>query len=588
MDCATFYGRSVAVERHIPREIPSGSEDSELSDDEIDEPCTSTQLTPMNYDNDEYDTEDEIPLSQYITLKKPNKKNIKWKRTITTKNVEEITFQGNELLANNILQLNDPYKLFHYFFSENFIQETVRQTCIYSAQTNPNRPICLSIEELERFMGLLLWMSLIRQPTTRRYWSPQTRIPQVADVMPVNRFEIIKRFLHFSDNSIENSRSVDKILPVIDRVREACLGVPFEQNLSCDEQIISFKGRSRFKTYNPKKPHKWGYKMWVLSGVSGFSYNFELFAGKDGYSAVDNEPDLGAASNVVVRMSRPIPPNVHHKLYYDNYFSGMPLVAYLSKKKIHSVATVRTNRLPGHKTTTEKEMKMHGRGSFIEETAKFDDIDIHAVQWFDNKIVSLISDYCGTDPLLKVKRFFKSSNERKEIDCPDIVREYNRHMGGVDLQDSLLGLYPIKVKSKKWYHRIFYHMLDVVTINAWLLDRRIKSQLGQKDKIVPLLTFKTNLAEQLCNRGVVNPTRRGRPSSEIPEPQKKRRCLEARPNEYVQTDQYSHWPEWTEARERCKKLGCRGKARVQCKKCKVHLCFHSKSNCFVQFHVNLL
>ncbi|KAK9700940.1 hypothetical protein QE152_g30927 [Popillia japonica] len=88
-------------------------------------------------------------------------------------------------------------------------------------------------------------------------------------------------------------------------------------------------------------------------------------------------------------------------------------------------------------------------------------------------------------------------------------------------------------------------MLDVFTVNAWLLERRIKSQLGQQDKIVPLLTFKwllerriksqlgqqdkivplltfkTNLAEQLCNRGVVKAIRIGRPRSSSRIPKKK-------------------------------------------------------------------
>jgi hypothetical protein len=68
-------------------------------------------------------------------------------------------------------------------------------------------------------------------------------------------------------------------------------------------------------------------KCWILSGVSGFSYKFELCAGNQGYVEVPNEPDFEAASNVVVRMARKIPNNMHHKLYYDNYFSSLPLVA---------------------------------------------------------------------------------------------------------------------------------------------------------------------------------------------------------------------------------------------------------------------
>jgi hypothetical protein len=57
--------------------------------------------------------------------------------------------------------------------------------------------------------------------------------------------------------------------------------------------------------------------------------------------------------------------------------------------------------------------------------------------------------------------------------------------------DSSLGLHPAKLKRKKWYHGIFCHMLDVAVVNACLLDKRIKKQLGQDATIVSLLKFKT-------------------------------------------------------------------------------------------------
>ncbi|MGH0160006.1 UNVERIFIED_CONTAM: hypothetical protein FKN15_038609 [Acipenser sinensis] len=44
-------------------------------------------------------------------------------------------------------------------------------------------------------------------------------------------------------------------------------------------------------------------------------------------------------------------------------------------------------------------------------------------------------------------------------------------MGGVDLQDSLIALYQTKIRSKKWYHRIVFHMMDFTLVQAWLLYR---------------------------------------------------------------------------------------------------------------------
>ncbi|GLV40918.1 hypothetical protein CBL_08492 [Carabus blaptoides fortunei] len=82
------------------------------------------------------------------------------------------------------------------------------------------------------------------------------------------------------------------------------------------------------------------------------------------------------------------------------------------------------------------------------------------------------------------------------IDCPNVVQVYNAHMGGVDLQDCLSGLCRCSIRSKKWYHRIFYHMLDVAAVNSWLLYRRSQKQLEKPGKM-PLLEFKTEVANAL-------------------------------------------------------------------------------------------
>lgn len=308
------------------------------------------------------DNEDDIPLSQLFHLPTNTRlyfaenENVTWKNSKTIRNPQQNLFLGTRDLPEDILQLKDAYEIFKFFLTDDFFSQMEEQTCLYSVQKRPNKPLRTSSKELEQFIGILVWMSLIRQHSTRRYWAANTRSSQIADVMPINRFEELKRFLHFSDNSMA-TKSTDKIMPVLNQVKSVCQKIPFEENLSCDEQIIPFKGRTSLKTYNPKKPHKWGYKMFVLSGVSGFSCNFELCSKKADVSRMPGEPDLGAASNIIVRLCRPIPRDVCHKVYYDNYFSSLHLMSYLDKMGIKSVATVRSNRLKGLETMSEKEMK---------------------------------------------------------------------------------------------------------------------------------------------------------------------------------------------------------------------------------------
>jgi len=64
-----------------------------------------------------------------------------------------------------------------------------------------------------------------------------------------------------------------------------------------------------------------------------------------------------------------------------------------------------------------------------------------------------------------------------------LISEYNKHMGGVDLLDSHIGRYKIRSRSRKWYIRLFYHLIDVSVVNSWLLIKRVKEQRNEKIEI---------------------------------------------------------------------------------------------------------
>ena len=82
--------------------------------------------------------------------------------------------------------------------------------------------------------------------------------------------------------------------------------------------------------------------------------------------------------------------------------------------------------------------------------------------------------------------------------------------------DSLIALYRINIGSKKWYHRIFFHFLEVTVVNSWLLYRKDceLSKVSEKDQL-SLLQFKAKIAACLCHQGKTEIRKRGRPSSWI-------------------------------------------------------------------------
>ncbi|KAI8431777.1 hypothetical protein MSG28_016202 [Choristoneura fumiferana] len=83
--------------------------------------------------------------------------------------------------------------------------------------------------------------------------------------------------------------------PIIDTLNTAYSKVMLEQQLCVDEHMCSTKARNMLKRYNPNKPHKRGYKIYVLSGVSGFAYKTEVETGTENI-VNQGAPDLGASS----------------------------------------------------------------------------------------------------------------------------------------------------------------------------------------------------------------------------------------------------------------------------------------------------
>ncbi|CAF1155589.1 unnamed protein product [Adineta steineri] len=49
-----------------------------------------------------------------------------------------------------------------------------------------------------------------------------------------------------------------------------------------------------------------------------------------------------------------------------------------------------------------------------------------------------------------------------DIKAPQIIKKYNKFMGGVDSLDMLIALHPIPFKSKRWYTRTIWRIFDLM------------------------------------------------------------------------------------------------------------------------------
>ena len=162
----------------------------------------------------------------------------------------------------------------------------LKKHCKARANQLKGKPI--TMEEMKKFMGLIIIMGIVNMPSIQHYWCTSWPFSFSTVMSRGDRFLLILKFLHLADNSKavpKGERGYDllfKICPLITSlVTSYQRSYTMNREVSVDESIISYKGRLSFLQYMPKKPNKWGMKAWVLAeSDTGYTWNFILYTGK--------------------------------------------------------------------------------------------------------------------------------------------------------------------------------------------------------------------------------------------------------------------------------------------------------------------
>ena len=255
----SFYGaraRAQHERRHIPpREINLNGSDaeSEVDEDEL-EVFEEEESEESDYSS-ETESEDDANSGEENTVqsnvagtsgaKGTSKGNqpLRWRKRETVQ--YNTTYKGRAFSSPTRTR-NDTIPVFKQMFDDQLIDHLVEQTNLYSVQSR-GTSIAVDHNEMEQYIGLLVMMSIIKLPQIRMYWAKETRLPCIADVMSINRFEKIKQFFHCNDNeknlppTDDNFDKLYKVRPVIDSLLKKCEQIPQEKHHSVDEQIIPTK-----------------------------------------------------------------------------------------------------------------------------------------------------------------------------------------------------------------------------------------------------------------------------------------------------------------------------------------------------------
>lgn len=280
-----------------------------------------------------------------------------------------------------------------------------------------------------------------------------------------NRSKEISRFLRFDDfNTREERLKTDKAAPISNLFsmlnHNLFLHYDASEFVTIDEQLYAYRGRTRFTQYMPNKPAKYGVKIWwACDALTGYPLVGEIYTGR---------PITGREVNQGERVVKSLSTKFKdsgRNIVTDNFFTTLPLAKFLSTWKLTLVGTIKKNKayIPPEMLANKSREPLSTRFAFHQNVTMCSYVPKK------NKAVTLISTYHNTKTIF--------DDEKKK---PEIIKHYNRTKGGVDLMDKMVGAFTIKRKTLRWPVSMFYNIIDLAALAAYIIYKGNNPILGKK------------------------------------------------------------------------------------------------------------
>ena len=478
-------------------------------------------------------------------------------------------FEHSSGPTERTIRENTPLKIFQLFITQPILELIIQQSNLYAMQAGEF--LSLSVEELLAFIGLNVAMGMVRLPRLHDYWStkPMFRMPWFSAIMSRDRFFKISRYLHLVDSSKQQKRGemgydpLYKVRPLVDKVRNTFdkYYMPGRE-LAIDEMMVGTRCRIHFLQYLPKKPTKWGVKVFVnAESTTGYVLTFDVYTG--------GSETTSTHDTVMKLMEKYL--DKGHKLFTDNFYSSPLLCHALLQRGTYTCGTVRTNRrhFPDGLKYNKLERPQYRFATSGKCTAGI---------WYDRRDVTFVSTIHSASVEIVEKRR-KGEKDKEPIPCPTAIVEYNQYMNGVDLADQHLSYHSLTVrKTTKWWKKLYWRLIDLCILNSSIVFRQNHPNEGIKNN----REFRLILVEQLVKPLLDSRVSRSSPLGIQP--------AGRRPSDDLIRLRGKHFLYRGTPRKRC--VVCSGvlnatkrrkdtKVTTYCPKCNQHMCM---GTCFEKYH----
>jgi hypothetical protein len=141
----------------------------------------------------------------------------------------------------------------------------------------------ITIYEIRVFIALLIYIGICGTTNIKSFWEKDITTHEPMKFMIFYRFQQIKRYIHVSLPTTTPLPSWHlKLEPLASILRSKFQAyVVLSQNVSFDEMMVPFSGRSLHTLKIPHKPIKEGFKLWALYD-KGYLWDFMFYSRKNG------------------------------------------------------------------------------------------------------------------------------------------------------------------------------------------------------------------------------------------------------------------------------------------------------------------
>lgn len=125
-----------------------------------------------------------------------------------------------------------------------------------------------------------------------------------------------------------------------------------------------------------------------------------------------------------------------HVLFFDNYFNSYNRLQVLKSYGIFIGGTAREYRFAMPPYSNNKQISEKERG-YTEEVTSTDG-DVVMCKWLDKKSVVMASNLLSIGECDSVRRWNAATKSHIPVPRPEVIKEYNATMGGVDLYNRII------------------------------------------------------------------------------------------------------------------------------------------------------